>query len=100
MKKILLLTLPFLLLLSCNPLDLSTLDQDIKFEELDLKVSYELEDLRFDVIRQQTSDATSDVGDTDTEDVPYHPFGFDLGNGLFYDLNGNLGFKHQAADVY
>jgi hypothetical protein len=44
-----------------------------------------------DVVRQQTSHTTGNT--VDYRDVPYHPLGFDIGNGLFYDLNGNLSLR-------
>lgn len=68
------------------------------FSELDLQIAYELEELRLDIIRQETSTADVD-GTTTTEKVDYHPLGFDLGNGLFYDLNDNLSLrvKHLFA---
>jgi len=68
------------------------------FSELDLQIAYELEELRLDIIRQETSSSDAD-GNTTSEKVDYHPLGFDLGNGLFYDLNDNLSLrvKHLFA---
>lgn len=62
------------------------------FQQLELNVAYELEELRLDIIRKETTSSDPD-GNSTTEDVPYHPLGFDLGNGLFYDLNGNLALR-------
>lgn len=62
------------------------------FQQLELNVAYELEELRVDLIRQEETTSDGD-GNSTTEDVDYHPLGFDLGNGLFYDLNGNLALR-------
>lgn len=72
----------------------------IHFQDLNLTAGEEHNELRIDVIRQVTETyidgSTTYYDDGSTiyyEDVPYHPLGFDLGNGLFYDLNGNLSFR-------
>ncbi len=59
---------------------------------LELSASFELFNWRYDIIRQQECVEDSD-GDTSSEDVDYHPIGFDLGNGLFFDLNDNLSLR-------
>lgn len=68
------------------------------FNELDLQIAHELEELRIDV-RRETRSSTDVDGNSTTEKEDYHPLGFDLGNGLFYDLNGNLSLrvKHLFA---
>ena len=59
---------------------------------LELTASFELFDWRYDIIRQEECEEDMD-GDTYYEDVDYHPIGFDLGNGLFFDLNNNLSLR-------
>lgn len=44
---------------------------------------------RLDLIRNKT-EIRGGANNEGTEDMPYHDAGFYLGNGLFYDLNGNL----------
>lgn len=44
---------------------------------------------RIDIIRSKT-DVRGGANNEGTEDMPYHDAGFYLGNGLFYDLNGNF----------
>lgn len=44
---------------------------------------------RIDLIRNK-NDVRGGANNEGTEDMPYHDAGFYLGNGLFYDLNGNL----------
>ncbi|MBN1950821.1 MAG: hypothetical protein JW801_06430 [Bacteroidales bacterium] len=84
--------LAFLLLFSCaEPLNITEIKelQQTTLDPLNLKPSMELFDLRIDIIRQ-TETTRVDDSTTEQQDVPYHPLGFDLGNGLFYDLNDNL----------
>lgn len=80
-----------LLFSSCATLDIAeirNLDR-IPFDSPALKPAMELNNLRLDIIRE-TEDKQINDSTTRTEDVPYHHFGFNLGNGLFYDLNENL----------
>lgn len=67
----------------------------VPFADLTLQPAVEPTQLRVDVVRQQTQQQTGPSPAT-YQDVPYHPLGFDLGNGLFYDLNGNLSFRVNA----
>lgn len=62
------------------------------FEPLQLVPAYETLDWRYDIIRQETCETNSE-GDSYTENVPYHPLGFDLGNGLFIDVSDNLALR-------
>ncbi len=62
------------------------------FQQLELNPAYELEELRIDIIRREETTSDGD-GNSSSEKVDYHPLGFDLGNGLFYDLNGNLALR-------
>ena len=58
---------------------------------LQLKLSHEINDLRIDLVRQEETSMVDDI--TTTNKVDYHPVGFDLGYGLFLDLNDNLSFR-------
>jgi len=62
------------------------------FDTLQLCPAVEPNGLRIDLLRKN-----HDVYYIDSlvyaELMPYHPLGFDLGNGIFYDLSGNLSFK-------
>ncbi|MBX2876851.1 MAG: hypothetical protein KTR30_32335 [Saprospiraceae bacterium] len=94
MKKVLLL-IPSLLFLAFHPnTDSEKLSEReaSTFQQLALNPAYELEELRIDIIRREETTADGD-GNSSTEKVDYHPLGFDLGNGLFYDLNGNLALR-------
>ncbi|MFM9950774.1 MAG: hypothetical protein ACKV1O_22745 [Saprospiraceae bacterium] len=66
--------------------------QKVEFEPLYIQNDLELYDLRIDIIRQAYDESTSDTT-SETRNMPYHPAGFNLGNGLFYDLNGNLSLR-------
>ena len=56
------------------------------FDDLTLKPDYDVYKQRIDVVRQSK-------GDSANTDEEYHNLGFNLGNGLFYDLNENLSFR-------
>ncbi len=73
-----------------NPKEIRNLNR-IAFAPLELSASVEPTDLRLDVIRQQTQYYIGD--NLQTMDVPNDPLGFDLGNGLFYDLNQNFSLR-------
>ena len=88
---LLVLSLSFLFLYSCHsPMDLSNVQAEATLAPVDLKPAYDLQGLRIDVLRQFQDD-----GCGGTEAVAYHPMGFDLGNGLFMDLNNNLSLLPQ-----
>lgn len=53
---------------------------------------------RLDIIRQTESETDSD-GHSQTRDVDLSPFGVDLGDGLFLDLNGNLSYEMAPGMV-
>ena len=78
----------------CASLNQSAIEnmKPVKMDGPELKPGYELYEMRIDVIRAKTEE---DVTDSTKKEVdkPYHPLGFDLGNGLFYDINQNLSFK-------
>jgi hypothetical protein len=77
--------------LSCATLNVDEIKNLHKtaFDPLELKPGYETNNLRIDLIRKTF---TENVNDSvkETKDTPFHPFGFDLGNGIFYDINENL----------
>lgn len=99
MKSIFLLA-SLMLLSGCNiisytkpiPIDEINSLHSNAIKHLELKVSTQTDNLRIDIIRQTETEEDSD-GDCETVDVPYHPLGFDLGNGLFFDFNNNLSFR-------
>lgn len=73
-----------------NPKEIQSLNR-VAFAPLELTPSVEPTDLRLDVIRQQTQYYQG--SNLQTMDVPNDPLGFDLGNGLFYDLNQNFSLR-------
>jgi len=79
---------------SCASLDIGEIRNHKKteFESLRLLPGREINELRIDLIRQTYSEHVND-STVNTEDTPYLPLGFDLGNGLFYDLDGNLSLR-------
>jgi hypothetical protein len=82
------------LCVSCATLnvdEIKNLDKTV-FHPLELKPGYEINRLRIDLIRRTYTENVNDSV-TETKDTPYHPLGFDLGNGLFFDLNENLCIK-------
>ncbi|MFH1049423.1 MAG: hypothetical protein V1779_00670 [bacterium] len=62
------------------------------FKPLYIEPDIELYNLRIDIIRQTYDDRIND-SISETKEVPYHKLGFDLGNGMFYDLNDNLSLR-------
>lgn len=63
-----------------------------KFDSLTIQPDIELYGFRIDIIRQTIDEQIND-STTQAEVVPYHFLGFNLGNGLFYDLNDNLSMR-------
>lgn len=63
-----------------------------RFDSLSIQPDVELHDLRIDIIRQTTQERVND-STTLNKVVPYNFLGFNLGNGLFYDLNNNLSLR-------
>lgn len=92
MKYIFTLLAALATLASCTTLNQADIQrlEPTAFEPLTLRPNYELYDFRMDIIRQQESQMVDST--MDTSDTPYHRLGFDLGNGLFFDLNENLSF--------
>ncbi|MFA8298561.1 MAG: hypothetical protein ACEPOV_00180 [Hyphomicrobiales bacterium] len=84
---------------SCSNLILKEIQttKRIEFEPLYVRPDIDLSNLRIDIIRQTETETSENVltgeEETETKDVPYCFMGFDLGNGLFYDLNENLSFR-------
>ncbi len=95
MKNIVVSFIIMLIVISgCARLDISgiqNLDRE-KFNPLHLFPVTEPNGLRIDIIRNTTRTNKSDSTIT-TSLMPYHPLGFSLGNGLFYDLYGNLSLR-------
>lgn len=79
------------LISSCATLNISEINnlEKTKFESMSLVPDMEVNNLRIDLIRQ-TYEANINDSTKETKETPYHPIGFNLGNGLFYDLNENL----------
>ena len=88
------LTIALILSSSFATLNISEIKNLVKseFDSLRLKPDYETNNLRIDLIRQTYTESVND-STTETKNTPYHPLGFDIGNGLFYDLNENLCFR-------
>lgn len=84
-------SLMIILMSSCATLNISEIKNldKMKFDSLTLIPDWEANELRIDVIRQ-TYEETGTDSTGETKETPYHPIGFDLGNGMFYDLNKNL----------
>lgn len=64
----------------------------VAFEPLQLRPGSETNHLRLDILRQTDETRVND-STTTTEDEPYYPLGFDLGNGVFYDLRENFSLR-------
>jgi hypothetical protein len=81
----------FILLSSCATLNQNEIKQSQHqlIEQKQLLPMLDFYGERIDIIRNKT-DVRGGGSDEGTEDMPYHDAGFYLGNGLFYDLNGNL----------
>jgi len=96
MKNILCVSILIAFISGCKVLSSDDIRKTPKIEldALELYPSVEPNFLRIDVLRQQETTTTGEV--TTTSDVPYHPFGFDLGNGLFIDLNMNICFRMDS----
>ncbi len=83
-----------LLIGSCATLNINETNDLAKepFDSLMLRPNRETNNLRIDVLRQTYSVTVND-STTESRETPFNPIGFDLGNGLFYDLNKNISFR-------
>ncbi len=94
--KSLLLTISAAITLSaCSTLstkEIQSLNR-VAFAPLELVPSVEPTDLRLDVFRQVQTTYSYIYKRLETTDVPNDPVGFNLGNGLFYDLNENFSLR-------
>ena len=74
---------------SLNKAVVSDPNRRLGLQNLRLSADYDVYQLRVDLIRQTTSRYR---GNNHYQQLPtpYHPLGVELGNGLFYDANGNL----------
>jgi hypothetical protein len=90
-RLLFLLLVSVLLVQSCATLNRTELNsvERVKPDSLVLLPMLDVFEERVDVIREKTNadQMHNEQGETV---VPYHSVGFYLGNGLFYDLNGNL----------
>lgn len=77
---------------SLNPKEIQNLNR-VAFAPLELAPSLEPTDLRLDVIRQVRTTYSYIYDRLETTDVANDPLGFNLGNGLFYDLNENFSLR-------
>ncbi|MEE4176195.1 MAG: hypothetical protein V2I46_01665 [Bacteroides sp.] len=85
------LALTVLFLPGCATLDKAALSelQRVPFEPLALQPSFDVYQIRLDLIRETDRAVLPDSTVTEEEES-YRTLGFYLGNGLFYDLNKNL----------
>lgn len=79
---------------ACSTLNIAEINNLEKesFQSLMLKPDAEPGSLRIDLLRQTETQMINDSTIV-TEELPYHPMGFNLGNDLFYDLNNNLSIR-------
>ena len=93
------LTIIILLFNSCYTLNVAEIknnDKRLPFNDMDLKMSFEVYDLRIDLLRETTTQTVSSregASATETVNVPYHYLGVYLFEGVFLDLNNNLCFN-------
>ncbi len=80
---------------SCSKLPIHEVAQTEKrpLDSLKLSPAIEPNNLRIDLIRQSYQHMTLDSSYYETVEIAYNPLGFDLGNGLFFDLNDNLSLR-------
>jgi hypothetical protein len=100
MKSIPLLIVLLLILTGCATINLADLPKEedrVPFDPLEVTIAYDVYCIRLDLFRQtrtRTKRVRNADGDwvtkTETEKVPYHFLGVDLGNGLFFDAHKNL----------
>jgi len=95
MKKIVFLLFAALFIHSCATLDVNEIENLKKesFEPFTLKPDVDVNRLRMDILRQKNDEMSTVDSITETVNVRYHPFGFELGNDLFFDLNDNFGIR-------
>ncbi len=97
--RFLLLSLFIVLLNSCATLNISEIKNTgnkIAINALNLRMSLEVYDLRIDLLREtttQTVGSVNGVATAQTVNVPYHPLGVYLFDGVFLDINNNLSFN-------
>jgi len=98
-KTYIYLALICLLIQSCatlNVTEIKSTDNKLAIAPMNLKMGFEVYDLRIDLIRETTSQTVSSangVSTTETVDVPYHYLGVYLFEGVFLDINNNLCFN-------
>jgi len=84
-----------LIITSCSKLPIHEVASTEKrpLDSLTLNPAFEPNNLRIDLIRQSYQRSTVDSIYYETVKIAYNPLGFDLGNGLFFDLNDNLSLR-------
>ena len=95
MRKLLLFSVLLVLVASaCSTLSVVEIKNIERqpFEPLMLRPGVDPTELKIDILRQSNTERIND-STSEIQETPYHPLGFDLGNGLFYDLNENLNLK-------
>ncbi len=88
---------------SCSTLNIAEINKLNKqnFDNTKLNIDYDISNMRIDIIRQEDYDS-----DNVTTKRPYHPLGFNLGNGIFVDMNYNISllvldlFKIHKKDTF
>ena len=95
MKKLFLFSVVLILVVSsCSTLsfvDVKNVER-LPFEPLMLRPGFDPTELKIDILRQSNTERIND-STSESKLTPYHPLGFDLGNGMFYDLNENLNLR-------
>ncbi|MFO7938932.1 MAG: hypothetical protein R6U66_04195 [Bacteroidales bacterium] len=81
----------------CRTMDANLLEaeaRNLTMPPFQLEMAAEVTNMRIDLVRQTTthviSEGTQSTMSSSTEDVPYHPLGVYIGEGIFIDLNENL----------
>jgi hypothetical protein len=98
-KNVFLLLAAAFFMCSCATLNVSEIkstENKIAVNSLNLRMSLEVYDLRIDLQREtttQTVGSANGVATTQTVNVPYHPLGVYLFDGVFLDINNNLSFN-------
>jgi hypothetical protein len=88
-----------LIFTSCYTLNVAEIrskENKIPIETLDLRMGFEVYDLRIDLLRETTTQTVTGANGTvssQTVNVPYHYLGVYLFDGVFLDLNNNLCFN-------
>lgn len=92
-----------LLFTGCYTLDKSLTDNPslrVPSAPFNMQMAAEVAEFRIDLVRQTHMETESDASGTgthtSTENIPYHPLGVYLGEGVFVDVNNNLSINVLA----